>query len=115
MDPDSYIATEAIIEHLQYSDYGSISAQIIRTTIIAKLRDEGVLIASSNSGYKIPSKLSDMYDFAARVDSQVVPLLKRLKMAKTFIYKASMGEVDILKNDNFNILSRLIDELDEFS
>tara|TARA_R110002049_G_scaffold298517_2_gene488292 strand:+ start:1049 stop:2203 length:1155 start_codon:yes stop_codon:yes gene_type:complete len=108
MDADKYISTGELTEHLLSCGYGTVSTQTIRTNIIAKLRDDKVLIASSNSGYKIPSKVADMYDFAIRVDSVVVPLLRRLKLAKDSIYLASSGEVDILSDETFKILEKLI-------
>lgn len=108
-----YTSTAELFRHLEDCGYKNVTEPFLRSSVIAKLRDENVLIASSNTGYKIPSKLSDMYDFAVRVDSQVIPLLRRLKKARQSIYTASSGEVDIVKEDHFKTLSVLLDTIEE--
>ena len=109
---NSYTSTAELFRHLDESGFRNVNVSFLRSNLIAKLRDENVLIASSNTGYKIPSKLADMYDFAVRVDSQVVPLLRRLKKARQNIYTASSGEVDIVKEDHFKTLSALLDAIE---
>ena len=108
-----YVPTHAIMSHLRESGYGKVSEQILRSSIIAKLRDADVLIASSNKGYKIPREFRDMYDFAVKVDSQVVPQLRRLNKARKSILMATSNELDILKGPNFPNLVAFIDSMQE--
>jgi len=106
-----YVPTHALMSHLRESGYGRISEQIFRSSVIAKLRDANVLIASSNKGYKIPRKFKDMYDFAAKVDSQVVPQLRRLNKARKSILMATSNKLDILKGPDFPNLVAFIDSM----
>ncbi|MBQ0775934.1 MAG: DUF3800 domain-containing protein [Gammaproteobacteria bacterium] len=108
-----YVPTHAIMSHLRESGYGKVSEQILRSSVIAKLRDADVLIASSNKGYKIPREFKDMYDFAAKVDSQVVPQLRRLNKARKSILMATSNELDILKGPDFPNLVAFIDSMKE--
>lgn len=108
-----YVPTHAIMRHLRESGYGKVSEQILRSSVIAKLRDADVLIASSNKGYKIPRKFKDMYDFAVKVDSQVVPQLRRLNKARKSILMATSNELDILKGPDFPNLVAFIDSMKE--
>lgn len=106
-----YVPTHALMSHLRESGYGKISEQIFRSSVIAKLRDADVLIASSNKGYKIPREFKDMYDFAVKVDSQVVPQLRRLNKARKSILMATSNKLDILKGTDFPNLVAFIDSL----
>jgi len=53
-DPRAYIPTQALQETLE-SVGESRDVQWLRSTVIAQLRDAGVLISSSPQGYKFPS------------------------------------------------------------
>ncbi|WP_157976801.1 DUF3800 domain-containing protein [Parahaliea mediterranea] len=112
-DALDYVPTHALKSHLRESGYEGISDHILRSSIIAKLRDSDVLIASSNKGYKIPVQFSDMYDFAVRVDSQVVPQLQRLRKARKNLLMATSNELDILKGPNFVNLVAFLDRLQD--
>lgn len=72
-----------------------------------------MLIASSNKGYKIPREFEDMYDFALKVDSQVVPQLRRLNKARKNILMATSNQIDILKGPNFPNLVAFIDSMED--
>jgi hypothetical protein len=106
-----YVPTYALMSHLRESGYDRVSEQRLRSAIIAKLRDADVLIASSNKGYKIPSAFKDMHDFAAKVDSQVVPQLKRLSKARKNILMATSNQMDILKGPDFQNLVSFIEKM----
>lgn len=108
-----YVPTHAIMSHLRESGYRKISEQILRSSVIAKLRDADVLIASSNKGYKIPREFKDMYDFAVKVDSQVVPQLRRLNRARKSILMATSNKLDILKGTDFPNLVAFIDSMQD--
>lgn len=67
-----------------------------RSRIIARLRDEGVLVASSPKGYKIPLTLEDMHRFVEQADQIIHPLLARINRARDELRAASDGSLDIL-------------------
>ena len=51
--PRKYIPTKELINQLVYLGYEKMSLQTFRNKIIAKLRDNEVIISSSTGGYKI--------------------------------------------------------------
>ena len=51
-----FFLTKELIGHLSRIGYNEMNKTTFRNKIIAGLRDEGVVIASSKSGYKIPTK-----------------------------------------------------------
>jgi hypothetical protein len=105
-----YVPTYEILAHLQQNGF-TVTEQVIRSSIVAKLRDSGVLIASCSKGYKIPKKYSDVRDFVERVNSLVLPLLERLKKAQDSFNIASHGEIDILTGVQYQDLQALVKQL----
>src|SRR5690606_34895699 len=97
----SYIATYEILDHLRSLGFMDVNEQAIRSTIIAKLRDKGVLISSCNRGYKIPKTYADLIDFVNRVNGLVLPLVDRLRKARNSYLQASLGETDLLTGTNY--------------
>lgn len=59
-DTRGYIYTSELKERLEYTGLGKMPDSTFRMRIIGKLRDKGVIIASSQKGYKIPSKQSEL-------------------------------------------------------
>ena len=78
--PRNYIPTKELINQLMYLGYDKLSIQSFRNKIIAKLRDNEVIISSSSSGYKIPSTEKELYDFVNHGKSTIMPMLHRLKI-----------------------------------
>lgn len=59
-----FVPTKELISHLNAGRENKISELYFRTSVIGKLRDAGVLVASSSSGdkgYKLPTSVSDIY------------------------------------------------------
>ncbi|MDD4951456.1 MAG: DUF3800 domain-containing protein [Desulfovibrionaceae bacterium] len=101
-NPKKYVSTNSILSKLR------IGKRIFRTNIIAKLRDEGIILSSSSHGYKIPYTLSDLNDFVSMVDKLVVPRLKRLKNARDQINLLTNNSIDIVAQNNYSELSEII-------
>jgi hypothetical protein len=110
--PDiDYISTKNVLDHLHERGFFKASEHMVRSGVISKLRDKGVIIASSNKGYKIPSSYEDLIDFVETVDGIVVPLLGRLNAARDSYLLASKGEVDLLKGTKYPHLVAFLDDV----
>ena len=96
VDPTEYVYRYEIIQHLNLVHNMKISPEFLSSDILATARDEGVLIASTSTGVKIPFNSSDLHDWINRANSQIVPYLKRLEIARTTILIASHNEFDIV-------------------
>lgn len=104
-----YLILPEIKAYLNSQGFPEIGDHQFRSLVIAKLRDSGVIIASSNEGYKIPTKYKDIIDFVEMVDGQVIPLIERLARARTLIKARSMGDYDPLDDDRYLRLRNIID------
>lgn len=101
-----YIPTREILEHLNYDSKEKISVHFFRTNVIAKLRDNRVLIASSSMGYKLPTSKADLYDFLNHGTTVIIPMLSRIERCVQAI-SIRTGE-NILDKEEYLGLSKLL-------
>lgn len=105
----TYIPTKEIIHQLERLGFSQISIQTFRNKIIAKLRDRGVIIASSPKGYKIPSKKKEIEDFILHGKGIIEPMLSRLRLCCDTIKMGSNGSINILDEPPYHHIRRLLD------
>lgn len=108
-DTRTYICTKELINQLSGTSLSNISIQGFRMRIIGKIRDKGVIIASSNKGYKIPSKESEIIDFINHDASIVIPMLARLKKCRDLVKLATIDKLDVLSAKEYSDLKRFFD------
>jgi len=109
-DLRKYISTKELKRQLVSTDMKELSTHEFRNKIIAKMRDEGVILASSPTGYKIPSKISELYDFVNHGTSIIAPMLSRLKKCYDLIKLGTDNELDLLEQIQDKHLKKLIKE-----
>lgn len=107
-----YIATKELLNALESFGYDKISVQTFRTKVIAKLRDAGVIIASSPQGLKIPSKVEEIVDFVEHSKTILMPMLIRLKKCCSTIDAGSSGDISILDIPGNETIKQIMDNID---
>jgi len=110
-DLRKYIPTKELKQQLEYMEIGKVSTQTFRMRIIGKLRDQGVVIASSSKGYKIPSKQAELYDFINHGTSIIVPMLERLRKCRDLVKLSTANEVDLFDHTEYSSLKKYFDNL----
>ena len=105
----TYIYTNELKGQLAGTELSGISTAAFRMRIIGKLRDSGVIIASSQRGYKIPSKVSELYDFINHDASVVIPMLARLKKCRDLIKMSTANKLDLLDHTEYQTLKSFFD------
>lgn len=109
-DTRGYIYTKELKDCLKGTEYADISDATFRANIIGKLRDKGVIIASSTKGYKIPSKESEIYDYINHDAKVVIPMLARLKKCRDLIKLGTNNELDLLAHKEYTQLKNCFDQ-----
>lgn len=108
--PRKYIPTKELINQLCYLGFDRMSIQAFRAKIIAKLRDNEVIISSSPDGYKIPSSESELEDFINRGKTIILPMLSRLKKCNDIIKLGTSGGIDLFQRAEYHILANMFKE-----
>ncbi len=107
--PFSFVLTPSILKHLNRLDGRPINKFELRSSVVAPLRDAGVLIASSNQGgYKLPTSVADLCEFVNHGLGIVKPLLDRLATCREQVRLATDGKLDLVDRDEYRLLQRLL-------
>ena len=109
-DTRGYIYTYELKDQLANTELRNMKDQAFRMRIIGKLRDKGVIIASSQKGYKIPSKKSEIEDFLNHDISIILPMLGRLKKCRDTVKLGTCGAVDLYQADAYKELKAFIEK-----
>ena len=103
-----YVPTKKLQEILASEHGVLVSEHKLRSSVVAPLRDAGLLIASSQKGYKIPVSVDELRDFVDHASTIVEPLLSRVRSARRQLLLSTNGKTDILAGDRYAELRRLI-------
>lgn len=106
-DSDRYVSGAEIVSHLEDVGFTDVSIHILRSTVINHFRDHGVIIASNNTGYKLPTVVSDISNYVERCDAVIRPMISRLRGARDQIRMMSHNELDILAPERYEFLRTL--------
>ncbi len=112
-DLRGYISTKELLARLQNAGLPIPSNRVFRQEVIGKLRDAGVIIASSNKGYKIPSKEADLYDYVNHDATILIPMLARLKKCRDIIKLGSNNCLDLLDHQEYQEIKAYFDSLEK--
>lgn len=104
-----YISTKEIMRHLNSTREKPMNEEYFRSKIIGNLRDKGILISSSNTGYKIPTSKRDLESFLKHGNRVILPMLNRIKEARNAIKLATLNELDILEDEKYKELKNLLE------
>lgn len=105
---DKKIYTTELIDWLKFHGY-KFSEENFRGNIIGKLRDNGVIIAGSRSGIKIPISSKELTEYFSFTSNKVLPMINRLSISFDVLNSKSNGKLSILKNKNFDFLKKLFE------
>ena len=112
-DTRGYIYTQELKGQLANTELRGLSDSAFRMKIIGKLRDKGVILASSQKGYKIPSKQSELYDFINHDAKIVIPMLSRLQKCRDLVKLGTANGLDLLDHPEYEQLRAYFDSISE--
>lgn len=104
-----YVYSNQLKKHILSSTGRRYSNQQFMTKLIAKLRDEGVVLASSVEGYKIPLNQEEVYSYTNHTMQVIKPMLERLRRCRNNILIATNKELDILDINEYRDIKEFYD------
>jgi hypothetical protein len=105
-----FVSTFEIKNHIDVVRIHPMSIHYFRSRVIAKLRDQGLLISSSPAGYKLPSSEKDLYEFINQSNTTITPMINRIAKCRDRIKIVTKNQLDILDKSEYSILKRIVDE-----
>lgn len=109
LENDEFIYAKRIISYLKSINQGELTPRRFASSVISPLRDRGVIIASGTKGYRIPTTVQDIIEFARTTGEKVVPMVARLGIARDQILLASNKSLDIVAESGFEIMNSFIE------
>ena len=91
-----YVHSGEIVQELSRLTEKRVTKDFLYRRVIAPLRDDGIIIASSSQGYKIPTRSADIAAYVNQTASVVGPMLSRIGKCRSQIQKATDSQLDIL-------------------
>lgn len=104
IDPEKYVRAPDIIRHLEVGRPARLTVHQFRSKVIAKLRDAGVIISTSNLGYKIPANEADIFNYVNQVSRNIRPMLDRVKSCREQFLLATKNSFDVLDKPEYDYL-----------
>ena len=101
VSPSSYLYANQIIKALQEYTVQRITRNYLYRRVIAPLRDNGVIIASSSRGYKIPISVDDIMTYLNSTHAVVSPMLHRMGICRNLILQQTDNHLDVLDSSSF--------------
>jgi hypothetical protein len=108
-----YIYSNELISWLEQNNI-SFSEEDFRKEIIGSLRDEGVVIAASRKGLKIPMSLDELVDYLNYSSSRYLTMIKRFKETYKTLNASSLGNIEIFNSKEFDIHKEIFKILDKY-
>ena len=101
ISPTKYLYSNQIISVLHEYTAQRITRNYLYRRVIAPLRDDGVIIASSARGYKIPISVDDITIYLNSTHTVVSPMLHRIEICRNLILQQTGNSLDVLDDQAF--------------
>lgn len=111
LDNNEFLYSHQIIDHLESMGFEKLTPRKLAAIVIAPLRDHGVIISSGSKGYRLPTTVNNIIEFAKTTGDKVMPMLQRIGYAKKQLYMASNQTLDIIEEAGYHDMNKLIDGL----
>ena len=109
VDARLYITSKQLVNELTEVANKKITNNYLMRNIVAKLRDNGIILASSKNGYKLPISSEDIFTYLRQTHGVVAPMMKRVEICRNCLRMATDNSLDILNNDEFIDFKKYID------
>lgn len=94
--------------HIYYSE------EDFRKEIIGSLRDEGIVIASSRKGLKIPMSVEELNDYIKYTSGRYLTIIRRFRETYRTLNASSLGKIDLFESEEFRIHKELFKIIDKY-
>ncbi len=109
IEPTMYISAPELRRVIKGYTGRSYTRQKFSHDIIGPLRDNGVIIASTEKGYKIPLNINEIHSYCNLTLKIVGPMLDRLETCRRSILLGTRNELDIMDVPEYSKIKAYFD------
>ncbi|MDX9694538.1 MAG: DUF3800 domain-containing protein [Bacteroidales bacterium] len=109
----SFIYSTELMSWLNQNNI-KLSEEDFRKEVIGKLREEGVVIASSRKGLKIPISNEELVEYINYCTSKYLKIIKRLRETYKTLNASSLGSIEVFNSREFEINKDIFNLLDKY-
>jgi len=109
-DPHYYSFIDELRNYIYMITGRKYERHIFQTHILASMKDEGVILASSSSGIKIPLTEQELNAHTNRILGQAIPLLERLEKVRNKILAITDNKLDIIESEQYTKIRDYMDK-----
>ena len=109
IDARKYVSSHQLLSILEEYAGHRVRPNYLYRRIVAPLRDDGVILASSAHGYKLPISVKDVVTYFNQTHMIVSPMLHRMELCRKLIKQQTHNGLDILDDPAFVKYKRYFD------
>lgn len=113
LQSDAVISTRLLEARMQRAGFGKKSIQWLQRNVVGYLRDYGVLLAGTRDGVRLVSNSRDLDAYVHHVCLIVLPMLRRLRVARATVKNITSNEIDILDADRSGNLRSALESYED--
>lgn len=110
ISPTAYVYSDELVQHLRENVQIRVTRNTLFRRVIAPLRDEGVILASCNKGYKIPISVEDLMTYLNQSLTTVGPMVHRMGICRNLVKQGTDGALDLFDDPALIRFKRYFDE-----
>lgn len=107
----SFVYTVELIEWLRQMGM-KYSEEEFRKEVLGKLRDDGVVIAGSRKGLKIPTSTAELIDYINYTSNKYLTMARRLRETYNTLNGSALGEMDLFNSSEFEVHKEIFKVID---
>jgi len=103
------VVSDKLMERLNLEGFETLSKQAFQSRVIGKIRDEGIILAGANDGYRLALSVADIQDYLKHDKGIIEPMLQRVLKARQSVQTDTAGRYDALDDPEYTRLRKLAD------
>lgn len=109
------LVSDELMRRLAQEGFVDLSKQFFQARVIGKIRDEGIILAGSNDGYRLALSVEDVEEYLGHDKNIIEPMLARMLKARGSVLFDTGQNYDVLSKPEYHSLKMLANTFSDAS
>ncbi|HTL74117.1 MAG TPA: DUF3800 domain-containing protein [bacterium] len=109
------LVSDELMRRLAQEGFIDLSKQFFQARVIGKIRDEGIILAGSNDGYRLALSVEDIEEYLSHDKNIIEPMLARMLKARGSVLFDTGQKYDVLSKPEYHSLKMLANTFSDAS